>query len=138
MNFHAFFASSSLQKYWLSWLPATEKLRRFQKFKFKIVIWYIFLSPIEFSEKKRPLGYASNSVSSLISQKISLNSWIEIRFSIQRGTLGNEVSHFFILYMNMTLITLHYPVNWRQSYYDCYTRSAGILAPIQTISVVGL
>ena len=41
------------------WLPVTEKLRRFQKFKFKIVIWHIFLSPIEFSEKKRPLrnGY---------------------------------------------------------------------------------
>ena len=30
-------------------------LRKFRTFKFKIVVWHIFLSPIEFSKNKRPL-----------------------------------------------------------------------------------
>ena len=42
-------------RHWLSWLPVNEELRRFQKFKFKIVIWHIFSSPIKFSVKRRPL-----------------------------------------------------------------------------------
>ena len=34
---------------------AKQKQRKCQKFKFKIVIWHNFLSPIKFSENKRPL-----------------------------------------------------------------------------------
>ena len=33
----------------------TEKQNVISKLKFKIVFWHIFLSPIEFSEKKQPL-----------------------------------------------------------------------------------
>ena len=36
----------------------TEKQSVISKLKFKIVFWHIFLSPIEFSEKKWPLGLA--------------------------------------------------------------------------------
>ena len=38
----------------------TEKQNVISKLKFKIVFWHIFLSPIEFSEKKRPLVYNRN------------------------------------------------------------------------------
>ena len=36
----------------------TEKQNVISKLKFKIVFWHIFLSPIELSEKKRPLVIA--------------------------------------------------------------------------------
>ena len=40
---------------------------QFQKLKFKIVIWHIFLSLIEFSERKGPLSYAKD----LLKEKVA-------------------------------------------------------------------
>ena len=59
MDFHAFFASALQQFNSSSFLLI---LRKFRTFKFKIAVWHIVLSPIEFSKNKQPL--LTNSLSS--------------------------------------------------------------------------
>ena len=44
----------------------TEKQNVISKLKFKIVFWHIFLSPIKFSEKKRPLAHSLKTAHFLI------------------------------------------------------------------------
>ena len=67
-EFTAFFATWQLLLFWV-------KGFLFQNFKFKLVIWHIFLSPIKFSEKKATF----NSIHWVSGQKhvyVIFESWL--------------------------------------------------------------
>ena len=80
MPFHYFKVSFELSCLFANWqlLLLWVKGLLFQNFKFNIVIWHIFLSPIEFSEKKQPLAVATS-----IFQKLS-------PFRVGRGHLSSN------------------------------------------------